>query len=83
MESAFDKKSTIKESFKTMFSLSKDIPYWLVSYNDASYPTEDDMIEMIEQYKKVTVEKFEYQNSRGGKGSIKGRKELLFICSPL
>ena len=83
MESGFDKKLSIKETFDKMFSLSKNIPYWLVSYNDGSYPTEDEMVGLIEQYKKVTVKKFEYQNARGGKGSVKGRKELLFVCSPL
>lgn len=81
--SGFDKKKEVINNFNKLFELSKDIPYWLISYNDGSYPDEDTFIEMIKQYKNVEVEKYEYKNSRGGKGSVKGRNELLFVCKPI
>jgi len=40
------------------------------------------MIEIISKYKKVILDKKQYNNDVGGKGSVKGSHELLFICSP-
>ena len=40
------------------------------------------MIELISKYKNVEVADKEYVNGVAGKGSVKGSKELLFICSP-
>lgn len=78
--SGFDKKESIIASFDSLFKAGKDIPYWIISYNDRSYPTEDVMLSLIKKYKNVEVVQKQYENSVGGKGSVVGSKELLFIC---
>lgn len=79
--SGFEKKCDAISSFERMFEASRDIPYWLISYNDRSYPAIDDFMNLLSQYKKVKVVKKEYQNSRGGKGSVAGSHEILFVCT--
>ncbi len=80
--SGFDKKADILASFKKMFEQSEDIPHWLISYNDRSYPGIAEFRDMISLYRDVNVEECVYQQSRGGKGSVAGSKEILFVCKP-
>ncbi len=80
--SGFDKKKDVVQSFHTLFEMSKEIPNWLMSYNDRSFPTVHDLTNIIKQYKKVEVVTKTYQNGRGGKGSVAGSQEVLFICKP-
>jgi len=80
--SGFDTKKDIINSFDRLFVAAKKIPHWIISYNDRSYPSQEMMIEMISKYKKVVLDKKQYSNDVGGKGSVKGSHELLFICSP-
>ena len=80
--SGFETKREIIGSFRELFELSRDIPYWLISYNDRSYPTIDTLIEMIQPYRRVKVEKKVYSAGRGGKGSVAGSSEILLICTP-
>lgn len=82
IHSGFDTKKDIMASFGRLFLLSKKIPYWLISYNDRSYPDKKTILDMIEPYKRVEVIEKPYMNSVGGKGSVKGCNELLFICRP-
>lgn len=79
--SGFDKKKEVISSFETLFKMSKDIPNWLISYNDRSYPSVAELATMIAKYKLVRVETKTYINGRGGKGSVAGSQEILFICS--
>lgn len=79
--SGFEKKNEIIKSFEKLFKLSNAIPYWIVSYNDRSYPSIDTMVSLIEPYRKVSVERKAYKNSRGGKGSVAGSSEVLLICT--
>ena len=81
-ESGFDTKKEIINSFKLLFKLSQNIPYWLISYNDRSYPTIETLIELISPYREVTVERKIYQSGRGGRGSVAGSSEILIICKP-
>lgn len=81
-ESGFDTKKAIINSFKRLFKLSENIPYWLISYNDRSYPSIETLIELITPYRKVSVEQKVYQAGRGGKGSVAGSSEILIICKP-
>lgn len=81
-ESGFDTKRDIINSFKRLFKLSENIPYWLISYNDRSYPSIETLIELISPYRKVSVERKIYQTGRGGKGSVAGSSEILIICKP-
>lgn len=81
-ESGFETKSEIIESFKKLFYLSDNIPFWLISYNDRSYPDIDTLIELLSPYRKVSIEKKLYTSGRGGKGSVAGSSEVLIICKP-
>ena len=78
--SGFDKKRDIVNSLEKLFKLSQDIPYWMISYNDRSYPSIDVLLEIVSNYKKVKIESKTYYSGRGGKGSVAGSKEILMIC---
>lgn len=79
--SGFDKSSEALGSFKLMFEEASRIPMWLISYNDRSFPDIDTMVGMIEPYKRVRVEHKKYSAGRGGKGSVAGSSEILFVCT--
>lgn len=80
--SGFDKKKDVISSFKKLFELSEEIPNWLISYNNRSYPGIDEFEKLISKYREVTVEAKTYHNGRGGKGSVAGSQEILFVCKP-
>lgn len=81
-ESGFEAKKEIIESFRKLFSLSEDIPYWLISYNDRSYPDIRTLVDLISPYRKVSIDRKLYQAGRGGRGSVAGSSEVLLICKP-
>lgn len=70
----------VVNSFEKLFEMAEEIPHWLISYNDRSYPSVEELTRIISNYKDVSVEHKTYSNGRGGKGSIAGSKEVLFIC---
>ena len=80
--SGFDKKRDVISSFKRLFELSENIPNWLISYNNRSYPGIEEFEKIISKFRKVKIETKTYQNGRGGKGSVAGSQEILFVCSP-
>jgi len=80
--SGFDKKSEVIVSFEKLFELSNEIPLWLISYNNRSYPDIHTFEKIISKYRDVKIEHKTYQNGRGGKGSVAGSKEILFVCTP-
>lgn len=80
--SGFEKKNEIVQSFDTLFEKANHIPFWLISYNDRSYPDINILTDLISKYRKVTVEKKTYINGRGGKGSVAGSNEILLVCNP-
>lgn len=80
--SGFDKKRNVIQSFESLFEMAEEIPHWLISYNNRSYPTVEDLAKMISKYKDVSIEHKTYSNGRGGKGSVAGSKEVLFVCQP-
>lgn len=80
--SGFDKNSEAVDNLRRMFELSTNIPLWLVSYNDRSYPDIETMTSMIEPYRDVKIERKTYSAGRGGKGSVAGSSEILLICTP-
>jgi adenine-specific DNA-methyltransferase len=80
--SGFDKKKTVIQSFEQLFEAAADIPHWLISYNDRSYPSIEELSGMVSKYKNVTIETKTYQNGRGGKGSVAGSKEVLLVGKP-
>jgi adenine-specific DNA-methyltransferase len=80
--SGFDKKRDVLSSFQKLFELSEEIPHWLISYNNRSYPGIKEFEKLISKYRNVSVEAKTYQNGRGGKGSVAGSQEILFVCKP-
>lgn len=80
--SGFDMKKDIISSFNKMFNLADKIPYWIISYNNQSYPSKEVLLELTKQYRNVIIITKEYENCVGGKGSVKGSQEILFICRP-
>ena len=78
--SGFDKRAEVEKSFEQLFESAAEIPYWLISYNDRSFPSVERIAAMIGKYKSVTIEAKPYLNSRGGKGSVAGSHEILFVC---
>lgn len=80
--SGFDKKTDILASLETLFGLSQDIPYWIISYNNRSYPDIHTFNAIIQKYRDVSIETKTYANGRGGKGSVAGSDEVLFVCKP-
>jgi adenine-specific DNA-methyltransferase len=78
--SGFEKKAEVEESFKKLFERAVDIPCWLISYNDRSFPDVERLATLIRKHKDVTIEAKPYRNSRGGKGSVAGSHEILFVC---
>ncbi len=78
--SGFDKKTEVIDSFKKLFEMAQEIPHWLISFNDRSYPSVEVLRQLIARYKEVQVEVKPYVSSRGGKGSVAGSHEVLFVC---
>lgn len=80
--SGFDKKRDVIDSFEKLFELSSEIPHWLISYNNRSYPGIEEFENLISKYRDVKIEVKTYKNGRGGKGSVAGSQEVLFVCTP-
>ena len=80
--SGFDKKSESIASFKKLFELAEEIPHWLISYNNRSFPGIKEFEDLISKYRDVSIEAKTYNNGRGGKGSVAGSQEILFVCKP-
>ena len=79
--SVFDKNKEALSNLRLMFERARHIPNWLISYNDRSYPDIDTMAGMIEPYRNVRIERKTYSAGRGGKGSVAGSSEILFVCT--
>lgn len=80
--SGFDKKRDVLNSLNQLFELADVIPHWLISYNNRSYPDIEQFKNILSRYRNVQIETKTYMNSRGGKGSVAGSQEILFICQP-
>jgi adenine-specific DNA-methyltransferase len=80
--SGFDKKRDVIASFEKLFEQAEEIPVWLISYNNRSYPSVEDFETLLSKYRQVKIETKTYHNGRGGKGSVAGSQEILFVCKP-
>lgn len=80
--SGFDKKRDVINSFEKLFEYAEEIPVWLISYNNRSYPSIKEFEKILSKHRQVRVEAKTYQNGRGGKGSVAGSQEILFVCEP-
>lgn len=81
-KTAFDQKTTIVDGLVKMFEQATKIPYWIISYNDRSYPDVNTLTDIVSRYRMVHVEQKTYSESRGGKGSVAGSSEILIIGEP-
>lgn len=79
--SGFDKSNEMISNLKLLFERSSHIPTWLISYNDRSYPDIKTMVSLIEPHRNVRIERKLYGTGRGGKGSVAGSSEVLFVCT--
>ena len=81
-KTAFAQKRTIARALEALFEAAHKIPYWLLSYNDRSFPDIGTLSGMVARFRNVRVERRVYTESRGGKGSVAGSSEILIIGEP-
>ena len=74
-----DKKTSL-HIFDKLFSNLSNYKYWLLSYNNNSYPNKEELLEIIKKYSKdVHVLEKPYDYKVTGRGNKKNNKEYLFI----
>ena len=76
----FTKKASALELFDKLFSKLENFKYWFLSYNNNSYPSKDELIEIISRYSKnieVIEKPHNYQIT--GKDKKSTNTEYLFI----
>jgi len=81
-ENSFTNKEESIVLFNKLFSKLKNFKYWMLSYNNNSFPSEDILIEIISQYSpniKVVRKQHNYQIT--GKEKKKKNEECLFIIT--
>ena len=79
-ENNFREKKSALELFDKLFSQLSNYKYWFLSYNNNSYPSKEDLIEIISQYSKnikVIEKPHNYQIT--GKDKKATNTEYLFI----
>ena len=79
-KSDFTKKK-LDDVFTKLFEKSKNIKYWLISYNSKSTPNKEEMTTLIKKYKNnVIFNEYKLKNNNGGMGLKKGSNEYLILC---
>jgi adenine-specific DNA methylase len=79
-KSDFTKKN-LDDVFTKLFEKSKNIKYWLISYNSKSIPNKEEMTTFIKKYKNnVIFNEYKLKNNNGGMGLKKGSNEYLILC---
>jgi len=74
-----DKKSALK-LFETLFEKSKKFKYWIISYNNSSYPTKNELLLLIRKFSKdVKIIEKNHNYQLTGKNMKSNNKEYLFI----
>ncbi|MFM2343993.1 MAG: hypothetical protein RLZZ210_602 [Pseudomonadota bacterium] len=79
-ENNFINKKTSLELFDKLFSKLNNFKYWYLSYNNSSYPTKEQLIELLEKYSnnvKIVEKPHVYKIT--GKENKKVNMEYLFI----
>jgi len=78
----FTNKKTILSDFEKLFSNFANFKYWIISYNNRSYPNKDDMMSILEKFSSnVKIIEKEHDYKITGKKMKKQNKELLFIVN--
>lgn len=66
--------------FDKLFSKLSSYKYWILSYNNSSYPPKKELIKLIEKYAKdIQIIEKKHTYKLTGKGSKNNNKEYLFI----
>jgi adenine-specific DNA-methyltransferase len=67
--------------FNKLFANLTNYKYWLLSYNNASFPSKDQLLFLLKQYTdNVKVIEREHVYKVTGKDNKKANKEYLFIA---
>ena len=77
---SFKKREKIINDFKKLFSNLKNYKYWVISYNNRSYPSKDQMLDILRSFTstvKILEKNHNYQIT--GKFQKRRNKEILFI----
>lgn len=79
-KSEFTKKN-LDDIFMKLFEKSKNIKYWLISYNSKSTPKREVMTKLIKKYKNnIIFNEYKLENNNGGMGLKKGSYEYLILA---
>jgi adenine-specific DNA-methyltransferase len=79
-ENNFMNKNDSIELFDKLFANLGNFKYWILSYNNSSYPSKEDLTSLLKKYSdkvKVIEKKHNYQIT--GKGKKEDNKEILFL----
>ncbi len=78
----FIDKSNYKKNFSQLLFFSKYIPNIIISYNDTSWGTIDEICEVVKKHRSnVVVEEFDYSYKyRDKKNNDKGTKEYIIVA---
>lgn len=79
---SFIDKDNYKKNFSQLLFFSKYIPNIIISYNDTSWGTIDEICEVVKQHRdNVVVEEFDYAYKyRDKKNNNKGTKEYIIVA---
>jgi len=76
--SGFRLVTEVQSSLQTLFERSVHIPYWVVSYNNRSVPTQDELFELLRRYRRsIEVVSQDYAYKAGNNHQL---QEYLFVC---
>jgi adenine-specific DNA methylase len=76
--SGFRLVSKVCSSLRRLFERSAHIPYWIVSYNNRSHPSKEELTDLIRIFKpnvNIVEQDYSYKS-----GNNKRLREYLFIC---
>lgn len=79
-ENNFMNKNDSLELFEKLFSNLGNFKYWILSYNNSSYPSKEELTDILKKYSNsVKVIEREHNYQITGKNKKKENKEILFI----
>lgn len=80
-ENNFMNKNSSMELFEKLFSNLGNFKYWILSYNNSSYPSKDELLGLLQKYSNtVTVIEKKHNYQITGKGKKDVNKEILFVA---
>lgn len=77
--SEFRLASDLCSSLETLFERAQHIPFWVLSYNNRSIPSQDELLQLLQLYRRnVRMISREYTYKSGNNNKL---REHLFLCS--